>query len=152
MSAHEYTAKQMREADERIQAMVEPPEQLRVARQQAEGYRNYLASITGLLTVVFVLKGQENLSKMTTGPRWWVVGLLAAGFLLLLVASWIMVSAVHERPGRRWVSDAELLLRYEEARAATVRRMTGWARWMGLVGVAAVSAASLVTWIFPGKS
>ncbi|MET9934438.1 MULTISPECIES: hypothetical protein [unclassified Streptomyces] len=148
----EFTPQELRDADQRVLAMATPPEQLRAALQQAEGYRNFLTTLTGLLTVVFVLKGQENLSKMTTGPRWWVIGLLAGAFLLLLVASWLMVSAVHERPGRRLPSGAEYLLRYERDRARTVRRMTSWARWMGLVGVLAVSAASLITWIWPGKS
>ncbi|MEU4103318.1 hypothetical protein AB0F16_22490 [Streptomyces tanashiensis] len=148
---NEFTPEELRDADDRVLAMATPPEQLRAALQQAEGYRNFLATLTGLLTVVFVLKGQENLSRMTTGPRWWVVGLLAGAFLLLLLASWLMVSAVHERPGRKLPSGAEYLLRYERRRAGTVRRMTGWARWMGLVGVLAVSAASLITWIWPGK-
>ncbi|MEV8586220.1 hypothetical protein [Streptomyces sp. NPDC051180] len=147
---NEFTPAELRDADERVLAMARPPEQLRAALQQAEGYRNFLATLTGLLTVVFVLKGQENLSRMTTGPRWWVTGLLAGGFLLLLLASWLMVTVVHERPGRRLPSGAEYLLRYERARAGKVRRTTGWARWMGLAGVVAVSAASLITWIFPG--
>ncbi|MCX5390102.1 hypothetical protein [Streptomyces sp. NBC_00094] len=149
---NEFTDEELRNADDRVLAMATPPEQLRAALQQAEGYRNFLTTLTGLLTVVFVLKGQENLSKMTTGPRWWVIGLLAGAFLLLLAASWLMVSAVHERPGRKLPSGAEYLLRYERQRAKSVRRTTGWARWMGLAGVLAVSAASLVTWIFPGKS
>ncbi|WP_367825700.1 hypothetical protein [Streptomyces sp. LMG1-1-1.1] len=149
---NEFTPAELRDADERVLAMATPPEQLRAALQQAEGYRNFLATLTGLLTVVFVLKGQENLSKMTTGPRWWVIGLLAGAFLLLLLASWLMVAAVHESPGRTLRSGAEDLLRYERRRAKAVRRMTGWARWMGLAGVLAVSTASLLTWIFPGKS
>ncbi|MFE0647786.1 hypothetical protein ACFVZH_04215 [Streptomyces sp. NPDC059534] len=152
MTVEEFTAKELRDADLRVRAMATPPEQLRAAVQQAEGYRNFLATLTGLLTVVFVLKGQENLSRMTTGPRWWVIGLLAGAFLLLVLASWLMVSAVHERPGRTLRSGAVDLLRYERKRAKKVRRMTAWARWMGLAGVLAVSAASLVTWAFPGRS
>ncbi|MEU2503911.1 hypothetical protein ABZ621_04275 [Streptomyces sp. NPDC007863] len=147
-----FTPQELRDAEARVRSMATPPEQLRAAVQQAEGYRNFLTTLTGLLTVVFVLKGQENLSKMTTGPRWWVIGLLAGAFLLLLLASWLMVSAVHERPGATFPSSAAGLLRHEKDRAAKVRRRTSWARWMGLVGVLAVSAASLVTWIFPGKS
>ncbi|WP_328945173.1 hypothetical protein OG259_30525 [Streptomyces sp. NBC_00250] len=139
-------------ANLRVRAMASPPERLRAALQQAEGYRNFLTTLTGLLTVIFVLKGQENLSKMTTGPRWWVIGLLAGAFVLLLAASWMLVSAVHERPGKEILTDAKYLLNYEKKRAESVRRMTGWARWMGLVGVLAVSAASLVTWIFPGPT
>ncbi|MFD3534358.1 hypothetical protein [Streptomyces sp. NPDC058664] len=146
----EFTPEQIREAEKRVREWEEPPTRLRAALQQAEGYRNFLTSLTGLLTVVFVLKGQENLSKMTTGPRWWVIGLLAGAFLLLLVASWLMVSAVHEPPGRTLPSSGLYLLRYEKDRAKSVIRVTSWSRWMALVGVLAVSAASLITWIFPG--
>ncbi|MFE5944452.1 hypothetical protein [Streptomyces sp. NPDC056480] len=145
-----FTDDELWDASLRGRAMASPPERLRAALQQAEGYRNFLTTLTGLLTVIFVLKGQENLSRMTTGPRWWVIGLLAGAFLLLLAASWMMVSAVHERPDEEVLTDAEYLLNYEKKRAAAVRRTTGRARWMGLVGVLAVSAASLITWILPG--
>ncbi|WP_317452300.1 MULTISPECIES: hypothetical protein [unclassified Streptomyces] len=145
-----FTERELREADLRVRVMTAPPERLRAALRQAEGYRNFLTTLTGLLTVVFVLKGQENLGALTTGPRWWVIGLLTGAFLLLLLASWLMVAAVHERPGRTVVTDAEALLAYEEERARSVVRTTGAARWLGLVGVLAVSAASLVTWVFPG--
>ncbi|WP_260606793.1 hypothetical protein [Streptomyces sp. WAC08241] len=147
-----FSEHELREADLRVRMMAAPPEQLKAALQQAEGYRNFLTTLTGLLTVVFVLKGQENLSKMTTGPRWWVIGLLSGAFLLLLAASWMMVSAVHERPGQKLETDAKRLLEYEVKRAKSVVQMTSWARWMGLVGVLAVSAASLTTWVWPGKS
>ncbi|WP_318207266.1 MULTISPECIES: hypothetical protein [unclassified Streptomyces] len=146
----DFTEDELWKAGLRVRAMAAPPEQLRAALQQAEGYRNFLTTLTGLLTVIFVLKGQENLSKMTTGPRWWVIGLLAGGFLLLLAASWMLVTAVHERPGQKVLTDAKYLLTYEKKRAKSVVRTTGIARWMGLVGVLAVSAASLITWIFPG--
>ncbi|MFD3993685.1 hypothetical protein [Streptomyces sp. NPDC058583] len=148
----DFTDDELWDANLRGRAMASPPERLRAALRQAEGYRNFLTTLTGLLTVIFVLKGQENLSRMTTGPRWWVIGLLAGAFLLLLLASWLMVSAVHERPGDEVLTDAEYLLNYEKERAKAVRRTTGWARWMGLVGVLAVSAASLITWILPGPA
>ncbi|WP_434588552.1 hypothetical protein [Streptomyces sp. A5-4] len=54
----------LRRALRRAQDMGDPHQRLQTARQQAEGYRNFPTSLTGLLTVVFVLKGQENLSKL----------------------------------------------------------------------------------------
>ncbi|MFB7516102.1 hypothetical protein [Streptomyces sp. NPDC056144] len=147
----EYSDDQLFQAELRGRAMADPPERLRAALQQAEGYRNFLATLTGLLTVIFVLKGQENIGNMTTGPRWWVIGLLTGAFLLLLLASWMLVSAVHERPGTEVLTDGEFLLTYEKERADAVVRTTGRARWMGLVGVLAVTAASLITWIYPGQ-
>ncbi|MFI8516447.1 hypothetical protein ACIGEZ_01255 [Streptomyces sp. NPDC085481] len=149
---NEFTPEQLRDADDRAAEMASPPQQLKAALQQAEGYRNFLTTLTGLLTVIFVLKGQENLGKLTAGPKWTVIGLLSGAFLLLITASWMMVSAVHERPGRTRPLGAVQILRYERDRARTVRRMTDWARWLGLVAVLAVAAAALVTWIVPGAT
>ncbi|MEU6948871.1 hypothetical protein ABZ957_27120 [Streptomyces sp. NPDC046316] len=148
----EFSPEELRDADDRAEAMATPPQQLKAALHQAEGYRNFLTTLTGILTVIFVLKGQENLSKLTPGPKWTVIGLLAGAFLLLLIASWMMVSAVHERPGRTRPLGAVQILRHERDRAITVRRMTDWARWMGLLGVLAVAAAALVTWIAPSAA
>ncbi|MFG2836646.1 hypothetical protein ACGFYE_16805 [Streptomyces zaomyceticus] len=149
---NEFTPEQLRDADARAAEMTSPPRQLAAALQQAEGYRNFLTTLTGLLTVIFVLKGQENLARLAPGVRWSVVGLLAGAFLLLITASWMMVSAVHERPGRTLSLGAVQILRYERDRARTVRRMTGWAGRLGLVAVLAVAAAALITWILPGRS
>ncbi|MEU3485105.1 hypothetical protein [Streptomyces massasporeus] len=121
-----------------------------MALQQAEGYRTFLSSLTGLLTAVFVLKGQENLSKLATGPRWTVIALLITGSLALIAASWFSVQAVHGRPDVEILSEPETLLRYERRRAKEVWRLVEAARWLALLGILAVAAAVIVTWVTPG--
>ncbi|MFJ6567117.1 hypothetical protein ACIQNU_06830 [Streptomyces sp. NPDC091292] len=146
-----FTDEQLRDADRRGDALLDPHQQLRLALQQAEGYRTFLSSLTGLLTAVFVLKGQENLSKLPDGPRWTVVALLAAGFLALIAASWLSVTAAHGRPGVQVSSEPERLLRYEVRRTRTIWRLVEWARWLALAGVVSVAGAVIVTWVAPGR-
>ncbi|MFK0170017.1 hypothetical protein ACIQU5_14525 [Streptomyces sp. NPDC090306] len=151
MTAPEFTLGQLRNAESRLAELQDPERQLAQARQQAESYRTYLSSLTGLLTAVFVLKGQENLSKMDPGPRWTVVILLVVGFLGLITASWCSVLAAHGRPGVEILAEPGTLLRYERRRTREIWRLVEAARWLGLTGVLAVAAAVLVTWVFPGK-
>jgi Na+/melibiose symporter-like transporter len=144
-----FSEEQLRRATRRAKEQSEPHQQLQIARQQAEGYRNFLASLTGLLTAVFVLKGQENVSKLPETWRWTVVGLLAAGFVALIVASWLTVSAVHGRPGEQTVQVAHEILAAEVSAVRKIWRLVEWARWLALFGVLAVAAAVLITWIVP---
>lgn len=145
------TPQQLRDADRRGRDMAAPDQQLNAALRQAEGYRNFLASLTGLLTAVFVLKGQEDLSKLADTPRCWVIGLLIAGFLALIAASWLGVLAVHGRPGEEILLEAGRLLRYERKRTKTVWLLVECARWLALAGVLCVAAAVIVTWVAPGE-
>jgi hypothetical protein len=145
-----FTDEQLREAETRADTLNDPHEQLRLALQQAEGYRTFLSSLTGLLTAVFVLKGQENLSKLPHGPRWAVIFLLIIGFLALIAASWASVLAVHGRPGEQIYAEPTRLLRYEKQRTRRVWRLVEAARWLALIGVLGVAAAVIVTWVTPG--
>jgi hypothetical protein len=144
-----FTPQQIRNAERRLDALADPHEQLRLAEQQAEGYRNFLSSLTAVLTTVFVLKGQEHLSKLGSGPRWAVVTLLITGFVALIAASWLGVLAVHDRPGREVVGEPERLLRDEVRRTQRIWTLVEWARWLALAGVLGVAAAVMVTWVAP---
>ncbi|WP_128429129.1 hypothetical protein [Streptomyces cyaneus] len=146
-----FTPQQLRDADRRVREMSSPERQLQAALHQAEGYRNFLASLTGLLTAVFVLKGQEDLSKLECAPRWTVIGLLGAGFVALIVGSWLGVRAVHGRPGEEIMLEAGRLLQYEKDRTRRIWCLVEWARWLGLLGVLAIAGAVMVTWVWPGK-
>ncbi|MFI0236738.1 hypothetical protein [Streptomyces sp. NPDC016845] len=145
------TPRQLREADRRIPELTLPHRQLAEALRQAEGYRNFLSTLTGLLAAVFVLKGQEDLSKLADGPRWSVIGLLVTGFAALLLASWLGVVAVHGRPGEEILMEAGRIVRYEHRRTRTIWKLVEAARWLGLVGVLAVAVAVVVTWVAPTK-
>ncbi|WP_192883627.1 hypothetical protein [Streptomyces xinghaiensis] len=144
-----FTPEQLAAADRRLRAMVEPHEQLRAARQQAEGYRNFIASLTGLIGAVFVLKGRENLLDLPGWWRWAVIGLLAASFAALIAASWLTVSAVHGPPGYTPTLDATRVLDYETERTRAIWRMVGRARGLALAGMLAIAAAVLLTWVAP---
>ncbi|MFE6618487.1 hypothetical protein [Streptomyces sp. NPDC057740] len=124
-----FTPQQLRDADRRARELSSPDRQLQAALHQAEGYRNFLASLTGLLTAVFVLKGQEDLSKLGHTPRCLVIGLLVTGFLALVAASWLGVLAVHGRPGEEIMLEAGRLLAYEKERTRVIWRLVEWARW-----------------------
>ncbi|WP_107046704.1 hypothetical protein [Streptomyces albus] len=144
-----FTPEQLAAADRRLRAMVEPHEQLRAARQQAEGYRNFIASLTGLIGAVFVLKGRENLMDLPGWWRWAVIGLLAVSFAALIAASWLTVSAAHGPPGSTPTLDATRVLAYELERTRDIWLMVGWARGLALAGVLAIAAAVLLTWVAP---
>ncbi|MEU3515844.1 hypothetical protein ABZ770_11280 [Streptomyces sp. NPDC006654] len=144
------TPEQLREADRRIPELSSPDRQLQEALRQAEGYRNFLASLTGLLSAVFVLKGQEDVTKLGEAVRWSVTALLGTGFLALISASWLSVSAVHGRPGEEILLEAGRLLRWERERTRRIWRLVEGARWLGLAGVLAIATAVVVTWIWPG--
>ncbi|MGY0023296.1 hypothetical protein ACVHNB_30575 [Streptomyces sp. YJ-C3] len=146
-----FTDDELRAAEDRSDALRDPHRQLRLAQQQAEGYRTYLSSLTGLLAAVFVLKGQEDLSKLSDSTRWSVISLLSVGFLALIAASWLSVVAVHGRPGEEVYSEPNRLLMYERRRTRTIWRLVEAARWLGLLGVLAVAAAVIVTWVAPVK-
>lgn len=146
----EFTVEQLRDAERRADELSDPHRQLARALQQAEGYRTYLSSLTGLLTAVFVLKGQENVAKMAGGTRWAVAALLIVGFLSLITASWLSVLAVHGRPGIEILAEPGTLLRYERRRTREIWRLVEAARWLALSGVLAIAAAVIVTWTAPG--
>ncbi|QFQ96557.1 hypothetical protein F9278_10415 [Streptomyces phaeolivaceus] len=146
-----YTRAELDEAELRLEQMTRPEQQLSAALQQAEGYRNFVASLTGLLTAVFVLKGQEDLSKLHGCPRWTVISLLAGGFVALIVSSWLTVLAAHGRPGADFYGEPTRLLDYENKRPGEIWRLIEWARWLAVLGILAVAAAVIVTWITPAK-
>jgi hypothetical protein len=145
----DFTSQQVRDAERRLDALADPHEQLRLAEQQAEGYRNFLSSLTAVLTAVFVLKGQEDVSKLDSGPRWAVVTLLITAFVALIAASWLSVVAVHDRPGREIAGEPERLLHDEVRRTHRIWRLVEWARWLALAGVLGVATAVIITWIAP---
>ncbi|MFF7390367.1 hypothetical protein ACFZAE_18270 [Streptomyces scabiei] len=146
-----YTRAELDDAERRLEQMTRPERQLAAALQQAEGYRNFVASLTGLLTAVFVLKGQEDLSKLPTCPRWAVISLLAGGFIALIIASWLTVLAAHGRPGADFYGEPTRLLDYETQRPRRIWTLIEWATWLALLGILAVAVAVIITWLAPAK-
>ncbi|MEV5873685.1 hypothetical protein AB0L75_05510 [Streptomyces sp. NPDC052101] len=143
-----YAPRQLRRAQERLEAMAEA--QLEIARGQAEGWRNFLSVATGLLAAVLVLKGRENVAELPSGYRLAVIVLMAAGLGLLLTAAFLAVSAVHGRPGHELrYAHAERLLDWERDERDRIAGLIGFTRWATLLGVLATAAGIMVTWAAP---
>ncbi|MFI0939813.1 hypothetical protein [Streptomyces sp. NPDC021020] len=135
-------------AQARVQDMLQS--QLEVARAQAEGWRNFLATATALLAAVLVLKGRENVADLPADFRYAVVACTACGLLALLASAFAVASAAHGTPGQALVyADGAALLRWESAEVRRIGRLVARARLLAVAGVLATAAAVLLTWTAP---
>ncbi|MEV5974230.1 hypothetical protein [Streptomyces sp. NPDC051921] len=124
--------------------------QLDIARRQAEGWRNFLATATALLAAVLVLKGRENVAELPTLYRIVVVSLMALGLSALLTSAFTAASAAHGRPGDSLrLADGEELLHWEKAESTRVAAGVDRARWLAVLGVVLTAAGVLTTWMAP---
>ncbi|MFB7866233.1 hypothetical protein [Streptomyces sp. NPDC056069] len=124
--------------------------QLDIARRQAEGWRNFLATATALLAAVLVLKGRENVAELPAPYRIAVVAMIALGLLALLTSAFTAASAAHGRPGDRLrLANGEELLLWEKDRAARVASLVNRARWLAVLGVVLTAAGVMTTWMAP---
>lgn len=135
-------------AQERLDDMLQS--QLEIARVQAEGWRNFLASATALLAAVLVLKGRENVAELPSGYRLAVVAAMSLGLVVLLASAFAAASAAHGRPGQELVAaNGASLLRWERQEVRRIGRLTVLARWLAVGGVLAVAAGVMLTWAAP---
>ncbi|MEV5603123.1 hypothetical protein AB0L33_16950 [Streptomyces sp. NPDC052299] len=126
--------------------------QLAIARHQAEGWRNFLATATALLAAVLVLKGRENVAELTPVYRWSVVGAIAVGLLALLSSAFTAASAAHGRPKDALEHADEIqLIKWEKRELARTPRYVNLARWLAVAGVLATAAGVLATWVAPAS-
>ncbi|HEY9327978.1 MAG TPA: hypothetical protein VIS09_07040 [Streptomyces sp.] len=124
-------------------------DQLTVVRRQAEGWRNGLTALTGLVGVVFVLKGPETVAGLSPTWRWTTAALLVLAFLLLLSGALAAVRAAHGRLGQGvWLSGDELLTAVLDEVERT-QDVLATARRCSVVGLTMVVAAIAVTWVVP---
>lgn len=149
MSGRPASARVLRaRAQERLDDMLQS--QLAIARVQAEGWRNFLASATALLAAVLVLKGRENVAELPPAYRLAVVGAMSAGLAALLASAFAAASAAHGRPGRELVAaNGASLLRWERQEVRRIGRLTVLARWLAVAGVLAIAAGVMLTWLAP---
>ncbi|MEV3856590.1 hypothetical protein AB0J38_19965 [Streptomyces sp. NPDC050095] len=127
-------------------------DQLTAARRQAEGWRNGLAGLTGLVGAVFVIKGRESVAGLPPGWRWCTAALLVGAFALLLGGALSAVRAAHGRPGAQvWLTGDRLFaavldeVEGTHAALATARRLS-------VAGLCAVVVAVAVTWVGPAEA
>lgn len=149
VSARPASARVLRaRAQERLDDMLQS--QLEIARVQAEGWRNFLASATALLAAVLVLKGRENVAELPPAYRVAVVAAMSLGLVVLLASAFAAASAAHGRPGEELVAaNGASLLRWERQEVRRIGRLTVLARWLAVGGVLAVAAGVMVTWAAP---
>jgi len=125
--------------------------QLDTARKQAEVWRAGLATLTALLTAVFVLKGRDNVSDLTEPYQAIVVGLLGLALALLLIATLWVSRALAGPAGEEILLTGE---RVEQWTKEEVRRISVALRWAPVsaaTGVVAVAVAIGVTWLAPAQ-
>ncbi|TRV74503.1 hypothetical protein FKN01_24375 [Streptomyces sp. 130] len=126
-------------------------EQLTAARRQAEGWRNGLTALTGLVGVVFVLKGPESVAGLTPAWRLLTAGLLVLAFLLLLRGALLAVRAAHGRLGEGTWLTGDALLSAVLDEVENIQDVLASARRCSVAGLTAVVAAIAVTWIVPAE-
>ncbi|MFH9611322.1 hypothetical protein [Streptomyces sp. NPDC017448] len=123
-----------------------PFQQLDIVRRRAEGWRNGLAGLTGLLTAVLVLKGRETFTEL---PPWAVAlasGLIAAGFLLLLAGTLLAVRASHGRRTEDIVTNGAVLEEWTEQETKDSQRALSRAIGCFVAGVLLVASSVGVAW------
>ncbi|MET7342472.1 hypothetical protein ACIOEZ_34845 [Streptomyces sp. NPDC087866] len=126
--------------------------QLEIARHQAEGWRNFLATATALLAAVLVLKGRENVAELPPAYRWGVVAAMALGLLALLSSAFAAASAAHGRPKDALEHADEIrLIRWEKEECARIGVLVNRARWLAVAGVIVTAAGVLATWVAPAS-
>ncbi|MFF2849154.1 hypothetical protein ACFVT5_22925 [Streptomyces sp. NPDC058001] len=124
-------------------------DQLGTVRRQAEGWRNGLAGLTGLVGAVFVLKGRESVAGMPDGWRWTTAGLLVLAFALLLAGAMYAVRAAHGQVGHgTWLTGDRLFAAVLDEVERTQDALAA-ARRCSVAGLCAVVAAVAVSWVVP---
>ncbi|MET7363400.1 hypothetical protein ABZS76_33855 [Streptomyces sp. NPDC005562] len=124
-------------------------DQLGAVRRQAEGWRNGLAGLTGLVGAVFVLKGRESVAGMPDVWRWTTAGLLVGAFALLLSGALQAVRAAHGQVGQQvWLSGDRLFAAVLDEVERTQDALAS-ARRRSVVGLCAIVAALAVSWVVP---
>lgn len=125
--------------------------QLDTARKQAEVWRAGLAALTALLTVIFVLKGRDNVGDLTEPYQATVVGLLGLALLLLLVATMWVSRALAGPPGEEILLTGEEVAKWTRGEVRKISTALRWAPMMAAIGVVAVAAAIGLTWLAPAQ-
>ncbi|MER5481445.1 hypothetical protein ABT026_31380 [Streptomyces sp. NPDC002734] len=123
-----------------------PFQQLDIVRKQAEGWRNGLTGLTGLLTAVLVLKGRETFTGL---PSWAVTlasFLIATGFLLLVAGTLLAVRASHGRRAEDIVTNGADLEEWTEQETKNSQRALTRAVGCFVAGVLLVASSVGVAW------
>ncbi|MFD6414637.1 hypothetical protein, partial [Nocardia asteroides] len=113
---------------------------------QAEGWRNGLTGLTALLTVLVMLKGRDDLSKLPSSAQHTATALIGCAFVLLVAGSMLAVRAAHGRPGGQILLTGQALRRWTEAETVRVTGALRQASVCCVAGIALVCGAVAVAW------
>ncbi|QTD97416.1 hypothetical protein [Streptomyces cyanogenus] len=120
--------------------------QLPELRRQAEGWRNGLAGLTALLTVLVVLKGRDDLTQLPDTARLAASAALGAAFLAFVAGSLLAMRAAHGHPGDRMLLAGQALRRWTEHETLRVSRALRCAALCFGAGLVLVTGAVAVAW------
>ncbi|UIX29633.1 hypothetical protein [Streptomyces sp. GQFP] len=120
--------------------------QLDQLRKQAEGWRNGLIGLTALVTVLAVLKGRDDLSKLPSPWQTVATVLLGSAFLLLVVGSLIAVRASFGKPGEVLHLGGQSLRKWTLTEIRRVRQALYLSMIAFTLGMTLVAAALGVSW------
>ncbi|NEC85842.1 hypothetical protein [Streptomyces sp. SID12501] len=120
--------------------------QLDQLRKQAEGWRNGLIGLTALVTVLAVLKGRDDLSKLPSPWQTVAILLLGSAFLLLVAGSLIAVRASFGKPGELLHLGGQSLRKWTLTEIRRVRQALYLSMSAFTLGMALVAAALGVSW------
>ncbi|SEK35447.1 hypothetical protein [Streptacidiphilus jiangxiensis] len=127
-------------------------DQLAVVRRQAEGWRNGLAGLTGLVSVVLVLKGKDSVTGMPEAWRWVCAALLAIAFGLLLFGALRSVQAANGEIGAGTWLNAEQLFGAVLDEVERTQRALATARRCTAAGLCLIVAGVFLGWVVPDTS
>ncbi|MDX2543297.1 hypothetical protein ACOT81_43600 [Streptomyces sp. WI04-05B] len=120
--------------------------QLALLRKQAEGWRNGLIGLTALVTVLAVLKGRDDLSKLPSPWQTIAISLLGSAFLLLVAGSLLAVRASFGKPGERTFLAGQALRTWTQAEIGRVRRALHLSAVAFALGMLLVVGALAASW------
>jgi hypothetical protein len=120
--------------------------QLERLRTQAEGWRNGLTGLTGLVVVVTVLKGRDDLANLPPDDRTLAVSLVGGSLLSLILGTLLAVRASFGAPGSSILLGGRALREWTSREVTRVR----WSLWSSAVafvaGVGLLAGALGVAW------
>lgn len=126
-----------------------PFEQLPVARKQAEGWRNGLAGLTGLLGAASLVVGRNDLLALDRPWRYACAAVLTVAFVALIVGLLAAVSAANGQPGRTIWNEGRALRDWTDQEVDRITRRLRSAAILSIAGVGLIGAVAWMTWLGP---
>lgn len=131
-------------------ARQEDSEALTGLRAAATAWGAQISAFTGILGIVALIKGRENISEIEPGFQYWVGGALLAAVLAAVAAIVYAALAADGSPRWMWLVGAEAKRNQRSERAVTARQLL-ISRITAVLIVPFLAAAVAITWFGPEK-